>query len=464
MADVFLASSRDDDIASLILAYGRGDLSQTDFNTDVRYDHLRQRWLIWNGTRWRPDMTRRIYDLLRLQGLDLHAAADADGQKRLLPLFDNSKKEGVLKSLSARKGIAMQGNEWDTNGKLLGFDNGIVDLESGTFFSRPDPALLVSKSVGIDWVKDAECPRFDWFLDNIMGGDAEMVAYLWRLIGYSLIGTQAEQKFWMWVGKGSNGKGVLARTLAHCFGEYAETPADTMYMRTRQGYALSSAARPDLMRLQAARFTYMSEPPGGQFNEEMLKAHTGEDMIIARDLYGKSGQMAQFTPTHTIVFLTNDPPKTDDVGTSMSRRVRVVHFDQDYSKNPELTLEDALKSEKAGILNRAMNEAYLYLRGQGLPEPAAVTKWSREYIEDNDPLIAFIEERCTVDKKVRAPGSLLWGEYQEWAVANTVEPMSKLGFLLALGRRFDKKKVNNVWQYQGIKVKSAVEQAEYAAE
>lgn len=452
-------SKADDHLSAVLMEpgpLGIGDI--------VRYDHLRSRWLIWNGVRWRPDLVKRINHITREKVAEWFGsgALDGDQMKAILPIFDVPKKENVLRSLASQPAIAMTGNEWDTDGYLVGFDNGILDLRVGEFYSEPDPNLMVSKTVGADWDPTAECPQFESFLSQIMGEDADLVAYLKRLIGYSMIGTQSEQKFWMWVGRGSNGKGVLARTLKDVFGDYADTPSDTMYMKTRMGSARSDAARPDLLRLQSVRFTYMSEPPGGQFNEEMLKSHTGEDSILARNLYARAEQMAQFTPTHKIIFLTNDPPKTDDVGVSMRRRVRVVWFNQDYSEAPNRQLEDILKAEKAGILNLAIKEALRWV-AEGMPEPALVTRWSAEYIEENDPLAAFITERCEVGRQVTGSSVSLWASYEDWMTQRGTESMSRTGFGLAMGRRFKSKHTMTGNVYVGVRAKNAMELADDGA-
>lgn len=481
-------TTRDDNLGDLLAAptpLGFGDI--------VRFDHLRQRWLIWNGVRWRPDHQRAVYDLIRLRVQSWWRASNEDVtpdstgnedqqmcalltdagwfntghgefRKVVLPVFDTGKKESILKGLSAREGIAMAGDEWDTDPYLVGFDNGIMDFRAGRFHEHPDPNMLVSKTVGCDWDVDAEFPEdrgFDWFLKDIMDGDLELVAYLRRLMGYCLLGLQSEQKFWMWVGRGSNGKGVLAKTIVTALGEYADTPTDTLYMKTRFGSTASSAARPDLMRLQSLRFTYMSEPPGGAFNEALLKAHTGEDMILARDLYAKSEAMARFPPTHKIVFLTNDPPKTDDVGVSMRRRVRVVQFQRDYSANPDVMMEEHLRTQKQAILKLMVLEAIGWLT-KGMPEPKAITEWSDQYISENDPITQFVMERCVTDSNARVSAGTLWSAYQEWCAKNRTETMSRAAFGLALGRKFNKKHAETGTWYDGLRVKSAMDFAEEA--
>ena len=53
------------------------------------------------------------------------------------------------------------------------------------------------------------CPRFHAFLDRIMDGDDELIAFLQRWFGYCLSGNTGEQKFVFCYGTGANGKGRL---------------------------------------------------------------------------------------------------------------------------------------------------------------------------------------------------------------------------------------------------------------
>lgn len=429
----------------------------------VRYDHSKQQWHVWDGMRWAPDKTGRIYEIVRQAVLALMEDSDSAKRKVLTWLFDRSKKESVLKSMATRPMIAMKGDEWDPDPTLVAFTNGVLDLKTMEFNEHPSPDLLLSRSTRQRWNPEADPKRFKRFLSEVMGGDAELVQYLALTLGYAMFGWQREQKFWMWVGQGQNGKGTLAKTVTHALGDYADTPSAELYMRTRFGSARSDAARPDLLRLQGVRFSWMSEPSGGQFQEEMLKAHTGDDPIQARDLYGKASSFTTFRPTHTIIFLTNNPPRTEDVGPSMQRRVRIVKFEQDFrGRREDKGLEETMKAEAEGILVllAACGHAWWSAHNASLPEPEKITEWSREYIEENDPLSQFIAEACVTGREHRGSATLMWAAYQDWCVRRDQESGSMSGFGMALSRRFRKERRSTGMFYAGIKPKSAMEAAE----
>lgn len=454
----WVPSIRDDYFASLL-----AEPSPMGLGDRVRFDHSTGLWHIWNGVLWEPDKTTFIFDLIRdcMVVWFRDATVTADDVKRLGALLDVGKKRAVLQALASIPGIAMTGEEWDRHPELMGFKNGILDLRTLTLETQPDPGLLISRSTGVEWDPAADVKPFFKFVDDIMSNDPQMTEYLLRVLGYSMLGTNKEQKFWMWVGQGQNGKGVLARVVAKALGDYAATPPDTLYMRTKFGTASSDKPRPELLKLEGTRFTYMSEPQGGQFNEEMLKAHTGNDFIEARTLHSKV--FKTFQPTHKVVFLTNNPPRTDDVGPSMQRRARIVWFEQDY-RDPERDdkeLEDRLKEPALmqGALRLLAGAASDYLN-MGLPEPQKVTDWSRQYIEENDPIAAFVTELCVHDPAASEPSGALWKSFDAWCERNGVERMSQTGFGIAMGRRYQKKTKTSGAFYVGLRLKNMTDAAD----
>lgn len=448
-------TSRDDYFATML-----AQPSPLGIGDRVRYDHSTSLWHIWNGIRWAPDRTTEVFDLVREKLVRTWLPSTAinpspDSMKVYSTLLDYGKKVAVLKTLASMPEIAMSGEEWDQHPELLGFSNGVLDLRTLTLDTSPDPALLISRSTGVDWDPKANIKPFLTFVDDIMGHDVDLRDYLLRVLGYSMLGTNREQKFWMWVGQGQNGKGVLARTVTKALGDYAATPPDTLYMRTKFGSASSDKPRPELLKLEGARFTYMSEPQGGQFNEEMLKAHTGNDPIEGRTLYAKT--FKTFSPTHTIVFLTNNPPRTDDVGPSMQRRVRILWFEQDYRdpSRDDKELEDRLKepANLQGALRVMAIAAQEYLT-LGLPEPQKVSNWSADYISENDPLSAFEAELTILDPRAEAPAGQVWKAFEGWAERNGVERMTQTGFGLAMSRKYGKKVRATGKFYPGMRLKN----------
>lgn len=449
-------SKRDDDLADALLQpVGGKPLAER-----ARFDHSKRNWHLWDGLRWKKDQKTEILDEIRRRARAWFDHADSVEKKKIVAnLFDSAKKESVLKALASRPEIAMVGDEWDTQAHLIGCQNGTIDLRDGTFDPSPHPDLLMTRTVTAKWDPEAECPRFIAFVREIMGGDEELADYLIRLLGYALFGWQREQKFWMWVGQGNNGKGTLAKVMSAVMGSYADTPADTLYMKTKYGASKSGDARADLVKLQGIRWTWMSEPQGGHFNDELIKSHTGDDPIQARALY--SNNFVTFRPTHTIIFLTNDPPRVADVGQSMRRRVRIIRFDQDFSAEGVIDrgLEDKLKEEKDGIFRLLVLAATQYYQ-HGLPEPAQVVQWASDYIEENDPLGRFVAERCNTGPGLQCTAAVLYGAYEDWTRHHDMEAMSQTGFGLAMGRRFPKEKGRMATYFNGIAPKSAMQIAE----
>lgn len=458
-------TSRDDYFATML-----AQPSPLGLGDKVRFDHSTGLWHIWNGVRWAPDRTTEVYELIRDRLVTVWLPSktinpDSDSMKVYSTLLDAGKKASVLKMLASMPGIAMTGDEWDHDPELIGFRNGVLNLRTLQLDTTPSPDLLISRSTGVDWDPNANIQPFVSFVDDIMSKDPAMLEYVLRVLGYSMLGTNREQKFWMWVGQGQNGKGVLARVVAKALGDYAATPPDTLYMRTKYGAASSDKPRPELLKLEGARFTYMSEPQGGQFNEEMLKAHSGNDFIEARTLHSKT--FKTFQPTHKIIFLTNNPPRTDDVGPSMQRRVRIIWFEQDY-RDParnDVGLEDRLKEEAnlQGALRVMAVAAQEYLL-HGMPEPQKVIDWSRAYIEENDPVSSFIAEMCVQDPAAVEAAGQMWKAFEGWADRAGSERMTQTGFGLAMGRKFDKKHRNTGWVYLGVRLKNATDRAEEAGD
>lgn len=482
MSEAESSDYRDADGLARTFPRGSEDREQAEWlagmlGKQIRYNYALKSWHVWNGILWAADKTKdaqdRVYDLTR-RSISQVALAYAAGKmsdeqwkratKILRRLLEKSRCESAMDVLATMPDYKTDGSDWDQNPYLLGCVNGVLDLRTGELDEHPSPTCLVSKSTGIIYDPDAKAPRFMEFLDEITSGDAELGFFYLEWFGYSLFGLNDEQRFLILAGLGRNGKGALVTVMRNVFGQYSANAAASLYMKTKWGTARSNEARSDLMALKGSRLAVMSEPEGGQFNEEMLKAHTGGDPIVARPLYGAE---ISWLPTHTITFLTNKPPAVEDIGPAMQARVMVADFRERYDGEKEdKRLYEKLLAESPGVLAAIVKAGVYWYHTReagGLRIPKRIVDASAAYITENDPIGRVLEERFSIDRKATARAQEVYDTYVEWHAKTDDDTvlMSMTAFSAALrARGFGKKQVTSGALWLGIRVKSASEIAE----
>ena len=92
----------------------------------------------------------------------------------------------------------------DANPKLLGFENGVYDLDNDEF-REGRPEDYISMSTGINYIEyDTENPyveQVDDFMKKVLTND-NVREYVWTLFASMLDGTNRDEKFHIWTGSG----------------------------------------------------------------------------------------------------------------------------------------------------------------------------------------------------------------------------------------------------------------------
>lgn len=471
------------------LPRGTEDAEQADWLARAlehrfRYDHTAKRWHEWNGIIWAPDKTKvihqRVIELTYERAGEIarqYAVGDIDKDKFeqrskvYRRLLERQRVESALEVLAWHPEYKTDGADWDQNPDLLGCSNGVVDLTRNALVPDPGPELLVTRTTGHAFYPfdpdeqtfASRAPRFWQFLMEVTSNDVGLAVFYLIWFGYSLFGHTREQRFLILTGLGRNGKGALVTAMRHVFGEYATQPDANLYMRSRYGAARSDQARADLMDLKGRRLAVMSEPDGMAFNEEMLKAHTGGDPITARALH--SNNVLTWTPTHSITFLTNEPPRVNDIGPSMAARVMVADFRERFDGDKEdKKLYGKLEAEAEGILAILCWAAQVWNESDhGLDLPERVQQASAEYLSSNDPIGRALDEAFVIEKGAHSPARVLYDAYTEWHARSDEpdEPLSLTAFGLSLAKRgFTKHRKGTGVVYTNIRPRSAVEIAD----
>ena len=272
--------------------------------------------------------------------------------------------------------------DYDAHPLLLNTPGGVVDLKSGEMAPH-DRSRKFLRVAGATPRADA-CPTWERCLADWSGGDAALVGYLQRLVGYSLRGDNREHAVVFLYGPGSNGKSVFLRVIQALHGDYGETASHQVFTATKQDEHPTSLAA-----LVGSRLASIPEvPPGARFNEEALKRASGGDELTARFM---RQDFFTFVPQFMPLIVGNNEPSTRDVGESMRRRLHVLPFDIVVPEDQrDMGLLDKLLGELDAIMGWAIAGHLQYLE-RGLSPPAKVTEATEEYFADNDRVGQFLD-------------------------------------------------------------------------
>ncbi|ORY51687.1 phage/plasmid primase [Rhizoclosmatium globosum] len=290
----------------------------------------------------------------------------------------------------------------DANPALLGFTNGVFDLEAKAFRAAV-PTDYISMTCGYDFDSTADAFKRSeilGFFEDIQPDTSER-DYLLKFLGSTLHGTKKDELFHIFTGGTRNGKSVLADLMKYTLGDYFTSIKSTL-LTGEQGS--SSSASPDLMALYRKRFVVASEPEKGKgINSGFMKGITGNDDIVARPLYGN---VTTFKPSHSLVLLCNGIPKMDEQDAAVWARSVVVPFPMTFVENPQGPLEKMIdKTLKTRI------------KEWGPQLMLVFTEWygsTNEYVEDSNPALMWFNTCTTADPESKFHLSEAFPKFCEW--------------------------------------------------
>jgi putative DNA primase/helicase len=420
---------------------------------DLRYITERKCWMRWDGLGWRVDESGsaaksaalRVAEMWQKRALDKETEAKnagGDDHKRLTKIAESYRsfaahcrnRRGLdnMLALAARDDrFAISVSALDCDRWALGVANGVVDLRSGELrqSSRDD---FITKRSPYPFHPDAQAPRWCQFIEEITALPIDAIsyaarpalaAYLHRALGYSATGRVSEQKMFVGVGAGSNGKNVALDVLAAVLGPYCvQLPPDAMMASGRD--ADGERPTPFARNLAGARLAFGSEAKEGQkLNAAWVKKQTGDAKLTARGLHESP---FTFDVTHKLFLLTNHQPHLDHMDEATRGRLHLVPFDRRWNRpglptrDPSLPdgdkhLMDTLLTEAEGILAWLVRGAVAYAR-DGLEPPAEVIAKTLDYFEQQDALGQWLAtvEHCAA--KAGTAAASLFGWFTSWCI------------------------------------------------
>jgi len=376
------------------------------YHRDWRYVAAWGRWLVWDGQRWRNEDTLAATDLIR--SVCRQTALRADDRKLAAKLASSGTVGGVERLARADRRHAATTDEWDADPWLLNTPGGVVDLKTGRTRAndRADRMTKITTAT-----PGGECPQWTAFLSNVTGGDADLQAYLQRMVGYCLTGVTSAHALFFLYGTGANGKSVFANVVSTILGDYATTASMDTFVETR-----GDRHPTDLAGLRGARFvTAIETEQGRRLNESKVKAITGGDKISARFM---RQDFFEFFPQFKPVIVGNHKPAIRNIDEAMKRRMHMIPFTVTIPpERRDGRLTEKLLAERDGILVWAVAGCLAWQR-EGLNPPACVQDATQEYFESEDALGRWLDERCVRAANAKSLTSELFTDWKQWAEAS----------------------------------------------
>ena len=415
-------------------------------------------WMMWSQAeqRWtRCNKSEHIQFAKQVAQARLLSAAkefigDAKRLNEIARMQDQHKLLAMIDMAATEESVAVGSLvEFDADPNLLGVRNGVIDLRSSKLLP-PTPEQRITKQCNVEFDEGALCPLWERFMLQCFKGDATMVDYMQRAMGYTLSGFVGEEVMHFWFGNGCNGKSVAINVFSRILDDYVHV-AGTELITSNDGKSKDTK----FAALRGARLVMLNETKAGQrLDDSAIKLLVGREPIAARKLYGDT---FSFLPTAKLYVRGNHKPIVQDTSAGMWRRLRLVPFTNNVPEDEvDPNLEAKLWSERAGILNW-MLRGYAEYQKRGLKPPQAIAQAGNNYRHDSDLLNEWLEDNTDQsDPNTCTPVGLVYMDYTQWAKEQGIKIMSNKALTQRLQEHgVSAGRTNRARFYAGLKLLNA---------
>lgn len=386
-------------------------------------------WVAWNGTHWVRE-PNRVSAWQAAQALATGLKYTPDGKRMTeagLLRFEATKfMAGFLHLASYAPELLATPETFDADSFMLGCPTCTVNLRTGDILP-PKREDYITRRTLVDPMEGAT-PLFDRVLACATNGEADAENYCWRLFGYFLTGSCADEQFTFLRGDEGSGKGTLVKAIAEILHEYATVSDMEAFTDSRSEKMPQHRAK-----LEGYRFTYASETnQHRKWNEAQINYMTGRDKVEGQRLYENK---RDFIMTAKILIYGNYVPKLrTGIAMGIKRRLHLIQYDSKIAE-PDTTLKERLVGEYPAILHRMIRGCMDWQRLEGLCKPERITENVAAYLTDQDDINTWQEECLDAGEHEQVGANAAYQSYKSWTHANNLYCPSGKEFGLRLKSR-----------------------------
>jgi P4 family phage/plasmid primase-like protien len=311
--------------------------------------------------------------------------------------------KGVIEFLPGNYNEPELGKKMDESRHLFAFDDKVIDLDKQEVRDI-QPNDYICRSSGYKMPKSDPTTRAEIkkFLFS-MWENQNMVDFVMKTIAQHLHGHKKQHKFYVWTGRGGNGKSLFTKLIMEAFGGYYHHfPNEVLTKKSDK----KDAPNPSVARAKGARLIIPAEPEASdRLQVGCIKEYTGGDVITARVLFGKYSVV--YTPQFGLFLMCNTIPKLSAIDGGIKRRMEIVPFPFVFKDAHEMTephhrlkdssLESKVKSEAWRNEFATMLMEYYFQIGDAIVQPEEVAGQTSEYMIGNNPVFSWFNEKYRRD-------------------------------------------------------------------
>jgi hypothetical protein len=289
------------------------------------------------------------------------------------------------------------GKKMDESRHLFAFENKVVDLDARPIVVRDIlPTDYISLHAGYKFPRGSNPEVRKDIIAFLMSiwEDQEDVNYMLRTLAAQLHGRKRFEEFYIWTGKGGNGKGALSEIIKRSYGNYFHSIPHQMITKKTEH---KDAPNPPLAQSKGKRITQAQEPEvDDKFQAGTIKELTGGDEVACRLLYGNT---IRFVPAWALFIQCNGLPKFSNLCGAVKRRTRIFPFPFQFVETPTEPHHRKINNNiKDKIAKSAewRDEFILILLdvfptiGDSLNMTKNVMLATKDYLTDNDALASWL--------------------------------------------------------------------------
>lgn len=310
----------------------------------------------------------------------------------------------------------------------IAFNNGIYDLVTDTLIPYT-PDIILTNRINHNYNTDAYNKLTDTTLDKLSCNDNEVRALLEECIGYCFYRRNELGKAFILTGDKSNGKSTFLDLIKYILGDCNISALDLRELGDRFSTAMLFG-----------KLANIGDDIGDEFMQgsavSIFKKIVTGNRVKAEQ---KGKDPFEFNPYVKLLFSANDMPRMRDKTGAVLRRLVMIPFNATFTKEDEdydpfikykLIEEDSIEY----LIQLGIAGLKRVLRNNEFTVSKKVNDVLTEYEEENNPIIAFINE-VGEDAIINKPTNDVYLRYSTFCSQSQLQALSKIAFSKVINKR-----------------------------